>query len=51
MRRSSHLREPPAVKALLIVAALGYVALMLLLPLGAVLAQAFAAGGKPGSRP
>jgi sulfate transport system permease protein len=46
MRRSSHLREPPAVKALLIVAALGYVALMLLLPLGAVLAQAFAAGAK-----
>jgi len=44
MRRASHLREPPAVKALLILAALAYVALMLLLPLGAVLTQAFADG-------
>ena len=44
MRRASHLREPPAVKALLILAALAYVALMLLLPLGAVLAQALAEG-------
>jgi sulfate transport system permease protein len=44
MRRASHLREPGWAKVLLIMAALGYVALMLLLPLGAVLAQAFAAG-------
>ena len=44
MRRASHLREPPAVKALLTMAALAYVALMLLLPLGAVLSQAFADG-------
>ena len=44
MRRASHLREPLAVKALLIFGALAYVALMLLLPLGAVLTQAFAAG-------
>ena len=44
MRRASHLREPPAMKALLILAALAYVALMLLLPLGAVLAQAFGDG-------
>jgi sulfate/thiosulfate transport system permease protein len=44
MRRASHLREPPAVKALLTMAALAYVALMLLLPLGAVLGQAFADG-------
>jgi len=44
MRRSSHLREPPAVKALLIFAAFAYVALMLLLPLGAVLTQALEAG-------
>ena len=38
------LREPRAVKALLIAAAVGYVALMLLLPLGAVLAEAFRKG-------
>ena len=44
MRRASHLREPAAVKALLIAAAFAYVALMLLLPLGAVLAQAFEKG-------
>jgi sulfate transport system permease protein len=44
MRRARHLREPNWVKALLITSALGYVALMLLLPLGAVLAQAFAKG-------
>jgi sulfate transport system permease protein len=38
------LREPPLVKALLIAGAVGYVALMLLLPLGAVLAEAFRKG-------
>jgi sulfate/thiosulfate transport system permease protein len=38
------LREPPAAKALLIVAALVYVALMLLLPLGAVLFEALRKG-------
>jgi len=38
------LREPPAAKALLIAAAVAYVALMLLLPLGAVLAEAFKKG-------
>jgi sulfate/thiosulfate transport system permease protein len=38
------LREPPAAKALLIGAALLYVALMLLLPLGAVLAEALKKG-------
>jgi sulfate transport system permease protein len=38
------LREPPLVKALLIAGAVGYVALMLLLPLGAVLAEAFKNG-------
>lgn len=38
------LREPLAVKAMLIAIALFYVALMLLLPLGAVLAEAFKAG-------
>ena len=38
------LREPPLVKALLIAGAVGYVALMLLLPLGAVLAEAFKKG-------
>jgi sulfate transport system permease protein len=46
MRRASHLREPAWAKVLLIMAALGYVALMLLLPLGAVLTQAFAEGWK-----
>jgi sulfate transport system permease protein len=38
------LREPPAVKALLIVVAVAYVALMLLLPLGAVLTEALRKG-------
>jgi len=38
------LREPPAAKALLILAALVYVALMLLLPLGAVLFEALRKG-------
>jgi sulfate/thiosulfate transport system permease protein len=38
------LREPPAVKALLILTALAYIALMLLLPLGAVLAEALRKG-------
>ena len=38
------LREPPLVKALLIAGAVGYVALMLLLPLGAVLDEAFKKG-------
>jgi sulfate transport system permease protein len=46
MRRASHLREPLAVKALLIFGAFAYVALMLLLPLGAVLTQAFEQGVK-----
>ncbi len=43
MARSA-LREPAPVKALLIVAAILYVALMLVLPLGAVLAEAFKQG-------
>jgi sulfate transport system permease protein len=38
------LREPPLVKTLLIAGAVGYVVLMLLLPLGAVLAEAFKKG-------
>src|SRR5262245_6900553 len=38
------LREPPAAKAVLIIAAIAYVALMLLLPLGAVLTEAFRKG-------
>ncbi len=38
------LREPPAAKALLILAALAYVVLMLLLPLGAVLFEALRKG-------
>ena len=38
------LREPPAAKALLIAAAVLYVALMLLLPLGAVLTEALRKG-------
>jgi sulfate/thiosulfate transport system permease protein len=38
------LREPPAAKALLIVIAVAYVALMLLLPLGAVLTEALRKG-------
>jgi sulfate transport system permease protein len=44
MTRRAHLREGPATKALLILAALAYVALMLLLPLGAVLTEAFKEG-------
>lgn len=43
-RRASTLREPTAVKALLIALALGYVFLMLLLPLWTVLSEAFKAG-------
>jgi sulfate transport system permease protein len=42
--RAPHLREPLAVRALLILLALGYIAIMLLLPLGAVLVQAFEKG-------
>ena len=38
------LREPPAAKALLIAGAIAYVALMLLLPLGAVLAEGLRKG-------
>ena len=44
MRAGSSLREPPLVKALLIMAALAYVFLMLLLPLWTVLSEAFRAG-------
>ena len=44
MRRKARLREPTAVKALLILAALSYITLMLLLPLGAVLAEALKKG-------
>jgi sulfate transport system permease protein len=40
------LRELPIIKALLIAAAIGYVALILLLPLGAVLTEAFKQGSK-----
>jgi sulfate transport system permease protein len=42
--RKARLREPAVVKALLILAALSYIGLMLLLPLGAVLAQALKKG-------
>jgi len=38
------LRELPIIKALLIAGAIGYVALILLLPLGAVLTEAFKQG-------
>jgi sulfate/thiosulfate transport system permease protein len=41
---SAGLREPPAAKALLIAAAVAYVGLMLVLPLGAVLTEALAKG-------
>jgi sulfate/thiosulfate transport system permease protein len=41
------LREPPAAKAVLIAIAVAYVALMLLLPLGAVLTEAFRKGWAP----
>jgi sulfate transport system permease protein len=44
MRRASHLREPRWAQTLLIVAAFAYVALMLVMPLGAVLVQAFEKG-------
>ena len=44
MRRASHLREPRRAQALLILAAFAYVALMLVMPLGAVLVQAFENG-------
>ena len=44
MSRKARLREPAIVKALLILAALSYIALMLLLPLGAVLAEALKKG-------
>ena len=44
MSRKARLREPALVKALLILAAFSYIALMLLLPLGAVLAEALKKG-------
>lgn len=44
MSRKARLREPAAVKALLILAAFSYITLMLLLPLGAVLAEALKKG-------
>jgi sulfate transport system permease protein len=44
MSRKARLREPAAVKALLILAALSYITLMLLLPLGAVLTEALKKG-------
>ena len=44
MRRASTLREPPAVKAMLVAVALAYVSLMLLLPLWTVLSEALKAG-------
>jgi len=44
MSRKARLREPAAIKALLILAALSYITLMLLLPLGAVLAEALKKG-------
>ena len=44
MRKGGQLREPAAVKALLIAAALAYFALMLLLPLGTVLAEGLKKG-------
>ena len=44
MRRASHLREPRWAQTLLIFAAFAYVALMLVMPLGAVLVQAFEKG-------
>jgi len=44
VRRGRHLREPAAVKALLIMAAVAYFALMLLLPLGTVLAEGLKKG-------
>lgn len=44
MSRKARLREPALVKALLILAAFSYIAIMLLLPLGAVLAEALKKG-------
>ena len=44
MRKGAHLREPTAIKALLIAAALAYFALMLLLPLGTVIAEGLKKG-------
>jgi sulfate transport system permease protein len=44
MAYRSSLRETPVAKAILIFLALAYIALMLLLPLGAVLVEAFGAG-------
>lgn len=44
MKRGRHLKEPLVVKSLLIAAAFAYVAIMLLLPLGAVLAEALKKG-------
>jgi sulfate transport system permease protein len=44
LRRGSQLREPIAVKVLLIAAALAYLALMLLLPLGTVIAEGLEKG-------
>ena len=44
MRKGGQLREPAAVKALLIAAALAYFALMLLLPLGTVIAEGLKKG-------
>lgn len=44
MAYRSSLREPAPIKALLIIAALAYIGLMLLLPLGAVLAEALREG-------
>ena len=44
MRKGGQLREPAAVKALLIAAALAYFALMLLLPLGTVVAEGLKKG-------
>lgn len=44
MAAARGLREPPAAKALLIAVAVAYVTLMLLLPLGAVLTEAFRKG-------
>lgn len=44
MKRGKHLKEPAIVKSLLIAAAFAYVAIMLLLPLGAVLGEGFKKG-------
>jgi sulfate transport system permease protein len=44
MRRGKHLKEPAAVKILLIATAFAYVAIMLLLPLGTVLSEGLKKG-------